>query len=66
MATCRDVHPRSDIRPVRTWLDKTSSEIPCRVIELPELEVIPVDKPANNGEALLVRDAFKDVVIAKG
>jgi hypothetical protein len=33
---------------------------------LPELEVIPVDKPANNGEALLVRGAFKDVVIAKG
>jgi hypothetical protein len=33
---------------------------------LPELEVTPVDKPANNGEALLVRDAFKDVVIAKG
>src|SRR5439155_22853896 len=24
-------HPRSDIRPVKTWPDKTTSEIPCRV-----------------------------------
>jgi hypothetical protein len=35
------------------------SEIPCRVIELPELEVIPADKPANNGEALLVCGASR-------
>jgi len=33
---------------------------------LPELEVIPADKPANNGEALLVCDAYKDVVTRKG
>jgi hypothetical protein len=39
--------------------NKTRSEIPCRVIELPELEVIPVNKPANNGEALLVYGASR-------
>jgi hypothetical protein len=33
---------------------------------LPESGVILADKPANNGEALLVCDAFKDVVVAKG
>ena len=33
---------------------------------MPEPEVILVNKPANNGEALLVCDAFKDVVVAKG
>ena len=36
-------HPRSDIRPAKTSLDKTSSEIPCRVTGLPEPGVIPVD-----------------------
>jgi hypothetical protein len=49
-----------------TCLNKTISEIPCRVIKLPESGVILANKPANNGEALLVRDAFKDVVTAKG
>ena len=33
---------------------------------MPESGVILADKPANNGEALLVCDAFKDVVVAKG
>ncbi len=49
------------VRPVKTWSDKTSSEIPCRVSrnELPELGVIPANKPANNGEALLVCDASR-------
>src|SRR5919108_4441670 len=39
--------------PPETCSGKTRSEIPCRVTGLPEPEVIPVDKPANNGEALL-------------
>jgi hypothetical protein len=34
----------------KTWLDKATSEIPCRVNELPELEVIPANNRLITGK----------------
>ena len=38
------------IRPVKTCPDKTSSEIPCRVSQLPELGAIPANNRLITGK----------------
>jgi hypothetical protein len=46
MQGCQFKGRLASVWPIKTWLDKATSEIPCRVIDLPV--------PAHNGEALFV------------
>jgi hypothetical protein len=59
-------HPK-ECRPPETCQERLErNSLSGNQTELPELEVIPADKPANNGEALLVCGASRTPWKRKG